>query len=388
MIPISYNLRNLKVRKATTFASASGIALVVFVFASSFMLSKGMDEAMDRSARPDVAVILRKGSVAELESTIEQSKVALVEGFPEVARDARDIPQVVGELVVLIHLPKTGEKTTSNILVRGVPDDAVAFRSSLKIVEGKMPQPGTDEVMIGQGIRGRFQGAELNGSIPLSKSRPVRVVGVFSDEGSSYESELWADSHIVQDAFGRDAVVSSIRVRLQSPGKLAAFKAAVEQDRQLDLAVTSEATYYDRQSEGTGAFISSIGTIVALLFSLAAVLGATITMNTALANRQREIGTLRALGFSRRSILLSFLLEAMFLGLMGGTVGLLASVSMSFFKITTLNLTAHTEVAFSLNVTPEILGGSLLLAIVMGLVGGAPPALRAALVSPIKAMRT
>jgi putative ABC transport system permease protein len=388
VIPIAYNIRNLKVRKATTLASAGGIALVVFVFASAFMLSEGMKRALDKSAQPDVAVVLRKGALSELESTVEQPKVALVANLPQVARSPSGAPLAVGELVVLIHLRRSDEPLTSNILVRGVPDDAAAFRPRLKIIEGKPPRPGTDEVMIGQGLRGRFEGAQLGGSITLMKNRPVRVVGVFSDEGSSYESELWADSNLIQSAFGREAVISSIRLRLQARGQMDALKAAVEQNRQLDMAVISEPGYYERQSEGTGAFINVIGTLVAVLFSLAAMLGATITMNTALTNRQREIGTLRALGFSRGSILLSFLLESVMLGLLGGAVGMAASVLMSFFKLSTLNLTAHTEVVFSFVVTPNILLGSLLLAILMGLLGGAPPAVRAALVSPIKAMRT
>jgi putative ABC transport system permease protein len=235
--------------------------------------------------------------------------------------------------------------------------------------------------------RGRFRGLELGQSFELKKNRPVKVVGVFSDEGSSFESEVWADIHAVRTAFGREGYVSSIRVRLDAASKFDAFKALVEQNRQLGLNVQREADFYAKQSEMTADFLTIMGTMIAVLFSIGAMIGATITMNAQVANRQREIGTLRALGFQRGSILVSFLLESIVLSLIGGGIGALAALLLKFVKITMLNAGTWSEMAFGFEPTPDIIIRAMVLAGVMGILGGFLPAVRAARVSPIEAMR-
>jgi putative ABC transport system permease protein len=386
MIPVKYNYRNLVVRKTTTIAAAFGLALVVFVFAAAQMLGNGIKKTLGRSAGAENAIVLRRGSSAEMESGIEENQVNLV--LAQAAQiGASKKPPGVGEILVVILMDKLGTNGVSNVTVRGVPETVFEFRNSAKIIEGRAAKPGSDEVVVGSGIRGRFKGLELGQSFDIKKNRPVKVVGVFADDGSSFESEVWADIHTVRTAFGREGYVSSVRVRLDAASKFDAFKALVEQNRQLGLAVQREADYYEKQSEATSIFLTIMGTMIAVLFSIGAMIGATITMNAQVANRQREIGTLRALGFSRRSILTSFLLESIVLATIGGLVGAAASLGLSFVKITMLNAGTWSEIAFTFEPTPAIIIRSMVLAGFMGVVGGFLPAIRAARVSPIEAMR-
>jgi putative ABC transport system permease protein len=386
MVPIKYNVRNLVVRKTTTLAAAGGLALVVFVFATVLMLGNGIKKAFGRAASNDVAIVLRKGSDNEMSSGIEESQVNLVVAQASQVGASRQ-PAGIGELVVVIILDKLGTDGVSNITVRGVPEDVMKFRPTAKLVAGQMPKPGTDEVLIGAGLRGRFKGLDLGQTFELKKNRPAKVVGVFEDQGSSFESEVWADIHSVRQAFGREGYVSSVRVRLDSPSKFDAFKTLVEQNRQLGLLAMRETEYYEKQSEMTATFLTGMGVMIAFFFSLGAMIGAMITMHAQVASRQREIGTLRALGFSRASILFSFLFESMVLALVGGVVGAGASLAMQFVKITTLNANSWSEIVFTFEPTPQILVGAMIVAGVMGLLGGFMPAIRAARVSPIEAMR-
>jgi putative ABC transport system permease protein len=387
MIPVKYNYRNLIVRKTTTIAAAFGLALVVFVFAAAQMLGNGIKRTLGRSANPENAIVLRKGSSAEMESGIEEAQVNLVLAQAQQIGASKK-PPGVGEVLVVILMDKLGTANgVSNVTVRGVPEDVLGFRSTAKIVEGRAAKPGTDEVVVGSGIRGRFKGLELGQSFEIKKNRPVKVVGVFADDGSSFESEVWADIHTIRTAFGREGYVSSIRVRLDAASKFDAFKALVEQNRQLGFSVQREGDYYAKQSEMTADFLTIMGTMIAVLFSIGAMIGATITMNAQVAGRTREIGTLRALGFSRFSILFSFLLESVVLSVIGGAVGALASLGLGFIKVTLINFSSWSEIVWSFEPTPKILISSVLLAAFMGIIGGFLPAIRASRVSPVEAMR-
>lgn len=387
MIPIKYNYRNLVVRKTTTIAAAFGLALVVWVFSAAQMLGTGIKKTLGRSAAADVAIVLRKGSSTEMESGIEDQQVNLILSQAQQV-GASKVPPGIGEVLIVILMDKIGTANgVSNVTVRGVPETVLKFRTTAKIVEGREPKPGTDEVIVGKGIRGRFKGLELGQSFEIKKNRKVNVVGVFADDGSSFESEVWADDQTVKTAFGREGFVSSVRVRLDSPAKFDAFKALVDQNRQLGLQVMREADYYAKQSEMTADFLTILGTLIAVFFSVGAMIGATITMNAQVANRQREIGTLRALGFSKWSILTSFLLESVVLAVIGGGVGAIASLGLGFVKITMLNAGTWAEVVFGFEPTPEIILKAVLMAGVMGIVGGFLPAFRASRVSPIVAMR-
>ncbi|MGK3986040.1 ABC transporter permease [Sorangium sp. So ce136] len=387
MIPVAYNVRNLVVRKTTTVATAAGLGLVVFVFASVLMLANSVERTMGRTARSDVAVVIRKGSDVEMASSVEEQQIGVILASPEVARRQDGKPDGVAEVVAVINLDKLGTDGVSNVQVRGVPDDVLAFRPQVTIVEGRPAKPGTDEVIVGQAIYGRFKGLSLGESFELRKNRPVKVVGVFSDGGSSSESEVWADLHTTRSAFGREGSVSAVRARLGSASKFDAFEASIEQNRNLGLEAMRESDYYEKQSEGTSLFIKAMGVLIAVFFSIGAMIGAMITMHASIANRQREIGTLRALGFSRLSILTSFLIESILLALVGGALGVLAALGMRFVRFSTINFASFSEIVFTFEPTPGILIASVLVAVVMGVLGGFFPALRAARISPIQAMR-
>ncbi len=385
MIPIRYNVRSLAVRKTTTVATALGIALVVFVLASSLMLSAGIKKTLAVSGHPDIAIVMRKGSDAELGSVVEDPSIGLIMAAPGVSKTAK--PAGVGEIVVVAAMEKLGAVGVSNVQMRGVTDDVLQFRPEVHIIEGRPAQPGTDEVIVGKQIRGRFKGVELGQSFDVKKNRPAKVVGVFAAGGSSHESEIWVDRETLRSAFGREGIVSSVRVKLESPSSFDAFQLGVESDKRMGLMAQRETVYYERQSEGTSKLVGAMGTLIAVFFSMGAMIGAMITMYAAVANRQREIGTLRALGFSRRSILASFLIESIVLALAGGLIGTLAAIGMGFVKFSMMNFASWSEIVFSFDPTPGILGFAIGFAGLMGLLGGFFPAIRAARVSPVAAMR-
>lgn len=388
MIPISYNVRSLFVRKATTIATALGIGLVVFVLSASLMLGAGIQKTLVSGGRPDYALVLRKGSDTELASSIEVRTVSLVLAAAGVKKTNEGAPVGAGELVVVITMAKRGtEGQVSNVQVRGISDNVLTLRPDVKIVEGRAPTPGTDEVMVGRGIAGRFEGVELGKSFELKKNRPVKVVGIFDAGGSSFESEIWADIDTVRSSFGREGLVSSVTVRLDSSSRYEAFKAIMETDKQLGLEAFREKDYYEKQSQGTSIFVWALGIVITIFFSIGAMIGATITMNAAVAQRQREIGTLRALGFSRTSILFSFLLEAVVLASIGGLCGLFSAFLLSFAEVSMMNFATFQEVTFGFDPNPLLLAIAFVFGAAMGILGGFFPALRAARVSPVDAMR-
>ncbi len=388
MIPIQYNVRSLAVRKTTTLATAFGIALVVFVLASSLMLASGIKKTMATSGSPSNGFVIRKGSDTELSSSVETKHVNLVLAAPGVKKDDQGAPLGAGEVIVVVALDKTGtEGQVSNVQVRGVTDRVMKVRPQVRISKGRPAQPGTDEALIGKNLEGRFRGLEVGQKFDLKKNRPLTVVGVFEANGSSFESEVWADIETVRTSFGREGLASSITVQLDSPSKFDAFAAMVENDKQLGLEAQRENAYYEKQSEGTSLFVTALGIVVAIFFSFGAMIGAMITMYAAVSQRAREIGTLQALGFSRASILGSFLLEAVLLALAGGVVGATAAVGMSFVKFSMMNFATWQEVSFQFDPTPKILLTAVLFGGLMGVLGGFFPALRAARTSPLEAMR-
>ncbi|HSC88753.1 MAG TPA: ABC transporter permease, partial [Polyangiaceae bacterium] len=256
-----------------------------------------------------------------------------------------------------------------------------------KLVEGRPATPGTDEAIIGKGVRGRFLGMDLGQSFELKKNRPVNVVGVFESDGSSFESEIWVDADTLRSSFGRPGITSSVLVQLDSASSYDGFKEAVEHDKQLGLQAFRETEYYEKASENTSIFITAIGIMVTVFFSLGAMIGATITMYAAVSQRSKEIGTLKALGFSSFSILTAFVIESVFLSLVGGAFGALCSLGMGLVKFSMMNFATWQEISFSFTATPGILVGSVLVGGLMGFLGGLLPAVRAALLSPIAAMR-
>ncbi|MCC7542727.1 MAG: ABC transporter permease [Deltaproteobacteria bacterium] len=387
MVPIVYNLRSLAVRKTTTLATAGGVALVVFVFAAVLMLSEGVKRTLGRSGSDDIAIVLRDGSDAELSSGIEAPQIALITAPSEVKRRGGGAPDAAAEIVAVLSLDKVGTDGQSNAQIRGVPDDVMSFRPSVRLVAGRVPRPGADEAMIGNAIRGRFRGLDMGQSFEIRKNRNLTVVGVFEDGGSSYESEIWAGRDQVQSALGRGTVVSSVRVRLRSRDVFERYQRQLQSNRQLGVDVMRESDYYAKQSEGLSIFINALGILVAFFFSVGAVIGAMITMHASVANRSREIGTLRALGFKRWQILLCFLLESSILALVGGLLGAAASLSMALVRFPMVNFASWSEIVFTFEPTPGVIIASLVVAVLMGLVGGFLPAVRAARADVLSAIR-
>lgn len=386
MIPLKYSMRSLMVRKATTIATGLGIALTVCVLSGALMLSAGIKKTMANAGRSDVGLVLRKGSDNEMSSGVEDPQIGLVTSMPGVKKDGTK-PVGSGEVVVVAAMNKLGANGVTNVLIRGMTEDALLLRPNLKIVAGRKPNPGADEAMVGGRIRGRIEGLDLEQSFAIKKNRNVKVVGVFEDGGSAGESEVMVDLDVVRSSFGREGGVSSVRVQLESSAAFDGFKTSLEQDKRLGLEAFREDQFMEKQSEGTSKFMVALGSLIAFFLSIGAMIGAAITMYSSVANRQREIGTLRALGFSRASILICFVFESLVLAAGGGIVGIAGALALGTVKFSMLNYASWSELVFSFDPTPEIILTTVAFALGMGFIGGFLPALRASRVSPLAAMR-
>ena len=388
-VPVTYNLRSLLVRKVSTALTALGLALVVFVFATVLMLGRGIEQTLAASGSRDNVKVLRKGAQSEIQSGVTTELSRLVTAAPEVAVAADGAPLASPEMIVLIFaLRTTPESDTdgSNIAVRGVSARALEVHPGITLA-GRMFQPGTSEIVIGKALAGRFQGMALGQKVRFAR-REWSVVGVLDSKGSSFDSEVWGDVDQFGDAFQRRGGYSSLTVRLRDRAMLPALEARLGADPQLSqLDVVRESAYYEAQSKGLSAFIKFLGTFVAIIFAVGAALGAMITMYAQVAARTREIGTLRALGFRRRAVLVSFLVESVLLGLAAGVVGLFGASFMRYASFSTVNFQSFSEVTVRFALSGPIVAWSLAFAAVMGYAGGLLPAMRAARMPIIDATR-
>jgi putative ABC transport system permease protein len=389
MIPLQYTFRSLAVRKATTLSTTGGIALVIFVFATALMLSAGIRKTLSSSGKAANAIVLRRGATSEASSVFPQQLVGMVLTQPGIKMDERGSPLGIGEIVVIGGLPKVGGKPKDivNVIIRGVPANVLAFRPEVRVIEGRPAQVGTEEVTIGKAIRGRLAGVDLNGTFELAKGHTVKVVGVFDSGGSSFDSEIWADRDVLTAAYGRQGLMSSVRLQLQSAAAFDTLKAAIGADKRLGLTAIREVDFYEQQSDMLSTLVIMLGTLVSLFVGIGAMLGAAVTMHGAVAQRSREIGTLRALGFARSSVLMSFLFESVVIATIGGVIGTLASLSMRYVQFSLSNPSTYAETIFSFDPTPRVIGTALMVAVIMGVLGGFLPALRAARLSTIDALR-
>ena len=384
-IPLSYIVRNLWTRKLTTALTAGGMALVVFVFATVLMLEEGLRNTLVQTGMADNAVVIRRSSVTEVQSAVDRSQAAIATSAPEVAYGADGEPMVSKEVVVLINLDKRGSRKPSNVVIRGVGPKGAALRPQVKLVEGRMFRPGSSEIITGRAIAQRFKGAGLNETLRFG-GREWTVVGLFDAGGSGFDSEIWGDADQMMQAFRRNAY-SVVILELVSVDRLAEFRARLEGDQRLTLETKRETVFYAEQSEMLANFIRILGLTLSVIFSMGAIIGAMITMYAAVSNRTAEIGTLRALGFQRRSILAAFLLESLFLSLLGGAIGLFVASFMQLVSVSTMNWQSFSEIAFTFTLTPRIVVQSLLFAAFMGLLGGVLPAARAARLKIVDALR-
>lgn len=384
-VPFSYSFRNLRTRYLTTLLTASGMALVVFVFASILMLSEGLRKTLVETGSPDNVVITRKAADSEVQSGIEREQAAIVETQPEIVVGPEGRSLVAKELVVLIGLYKRGSDKPSNVVIRGIGKNSLALRPQVKLMKGRMPRPGSYEIMAGQSIAHNFKGGGIGESLRFAM-RDWTVVGVFDAGNTGFSSEIWGDVDQLMQAFRRP-VYSSVLFKLRDSSKFEGVKNRLESNPRLTLEARRETRYYADQSEMMAKFLRILGLALSIIFSLGAVIGAMITMYAAVANRTAEIGTMRALGFRRKDILLAFLMESLLLGLIGGGTGLILSTLMQFITVSTLNFQTFSELSFAFTLTGDIVYKSLLFSLVMGFVGGALPALRAARMNIVEALR-
>lgn len=384
-IPFSYTLRNLWTRKLTTALTAGGMALVVFVFAAVQMLDTGLRQTLIATGQPDNIHVTRRAAGAEISSAVDRAQAAVVESQPEIAVGPAGMRMASREVVVLITLPKRDTGVATNVTTRGVGAAAFDLRPQLRITAGRLFKPGSAEVIVGSSIAQRFDGAAVGSALRFG-GRQWRVVGQFEAKGSAYDSEIWADADQLQQAFRRNAY-SAVVARLAEPDTLPALKVRIEGDPRLTLDVKSEREFFEEQSKALSNFISYLGLTLSVIFSVGAMIGAMITMYAAVATRTGEIGTLRALGFRRTNILATFLLEAVLLGIVGGVAGLLLASLMQFIHISTLNWQSFAELAFTFTLTPQIIATSMAFAVLMGVLGGFLPAVRAARLSIVDALR-
>lgn len=384
-VPLSYSIRNLRTRRLTTALTAGGMALVVFVFATVLMLEAGLRATLVQTGTYDNVVVTRRAAGTEVQSSVERVQAMIVEAQPEVALAPDGAPFASRETVVLITLPKRSSGDPSNVVIRGVGRHGLRLRPQVRLMEGRLFQPGASEIIAGRAIAERFVGAGIGERLRFGM-RDWTVVGVFDAGGTGFDSEVWGDADQLMQAFRRSAY-SSVVLKLADPGGFDAYKRRVEADPRLTVEAKREAQFYADQSQVLADFIRILGMTLSVIFSIGAVIGAMVTMYSAVANRTREIGTLRALGFRRGSILAAFLAESVALALAGGAAGLAAASLMQLVTVSTTNWQSFSELAFRFTLTPGIVAQSLLFSALMGLAGGFLPALRAARLNIVDALR-
>ncbi len=384
-LPLSYIVRNVVARKLTTALTAGGMALVVYVFATVLMLAAGLEQTLVATGQDDNVVVIRRGAQTEVQSGVDRRQAGIVESLPDIAIGQDGERLISKEPVVLINLPKRDSGKPSNVVIRGVTPAGAVLRPRVKLVAGRMFQPGTSEVISGRSIANGFQGAGVGETLRFA-SRDWTVVGVFDAGRTGFDSEIWGDAEQMLQAFRRLGF-SALIFKLADTDRFDAVKTAIESDPRLTLEAKRETRFYADQSEALSKFISYLGTSISVIFSIGAIIGAMITMYASVASRTAEIGTLRALGFSRTAILTAFLVESLLLGLIGGIVGLAAASTMQAISISTMNFQTFAELAFSFTLTPRIVAASLAFSLLMGFIGGFLPAARAARLKIVDALR-
>ena len=385
-IPFSYIWRSLWARRLTTLLTVGGVALVVFVFAGVLMLARGLQQTLVDTGAPDNVIVLRRSANSELVSQINRETASLIESQPEAAVDAAGRPLVSKELMVVISLPRKGSRDAANISVRGVSPQGMELHPGVRIVQGRPFQFGTHEVTVGTNIAQRFQGVALGSELFFGGDRWT-VVGIFDAGRTGFDSEIWGDVDQQMQAFGRP-VFGSVTFRIRDLGQLGALQERLRADpRTQYVDLKPERQFYREQSQGMATFIRILGLVVTSIFSVGAMIGAMITMYAAVATRVVEVGTLRALGFQRRSVLVAFLVEAIVLAAVGGAAGVGLASLLSFARVSTMNFGTFSEIGFGFTLSTGVVGSAITFALVMGVVGGFLPAVRAARLSIVTALR-
>ena len=385
-LAFNYSFRHLLQRRTQAALTVGGIALVVFVFVATLMLAKGLEYTLATTGSPQNAIIIQSGAENEIQSGISRPNAAILTAQPEVERDAEGSAVVSEDVVVLVSLRKRDDGEPSNVTVRGVSKNALQVRRGVRVIAGRLPQPGTREVMVGRATNSKFAGTDIGQAVRIV-GIDWAIVGVFEDGRSAFNSEIWGDADVLMPAFRREGF-SSVTVRLSPGADFEALKQRLQSDRRFAVDVSRETDFYESQSRQLALFIRVLGMFVSVVFSLGAIIGAMITMYSSVSNRTREIGVLRALGFPRRNIFSAFVKECLLLGLAGGLCGVFAAFFLTFVSFATTNFNTFSDISFGFRMTPRIAVEGVVFALIMGMIGGAFPALRASRLNIVKALRS
>jgi putative ABC transport system permease protein len=372
-----FGVLSIPQRRGSVAAATIGIAGVVAVFVGVLSISVGFRKALEASGSPDGAIVLRGGADTEMTSGFSRGETRVIADAPGIARNEEG-PLASAELFVIINLPKRSSGTDANVPLRGVERAGPAVREQFKIIEGRMFEPGKNEIIVGQGAMNEFAGLRLGDMVEIGRFK-WPVVGVFTAQGGTAESEIWTDAAILQSAYNRGETYQSMYVHLESPEAFTRFKDALTADPRLSVKVLRQSEYYAEQSAMITKLITTLGVAIAALMAVGAIFGALNTMYSSVGARTREIATLRALGFGSGAVVVAVMLEAMVLALLGGAVGaVFAYVQFNGFRTATMNWQSFSQVTFAFSVTPQLLLGGIIIASGIGLIGGLLPAIRAA----------
>ena len=385
-LPLNYSAKSLFVRKTTTIVTIFGISLVSFVYAAVLMLSGGIKETLVQTGSPDNAIIIQRSSITETTSSLTRDHANILKSYPGIARNAEGRLIATPEVMVIVNLKKKDSDDIVNAPLRGTETNVFDLRQNVKLIEGRMFTPGTSEIVVGTAARRNYEQCKIGDKLFFGK-REWNVVGVFDAGRNGFDSEVWGDTEQFMQAFRRP-LYSSMTVKLTGQEAFENYQALADNDKRLRVDVKQEQQFYADQSESIAGFIRILGTVVTTIFSIGAIIGAMITMYAAVANRTREIGTLQALGFSRKSILLGFLIESSLLAMIGGLIGLLVASGLSQFSISTVNFDSFSEMEFRFSLSTETITNVLLFALFMGFSGGFLPAVRAARLKVVDALRS
>jgi putative ABC transport system permease protein len=385
-LPLYYNVRNVRVRWQLTLLAIVGIALVVAVFAVLMSMSAGFEAALRSTGRPDNAIVVQRGSGSELTSGIPLADRNMIVVDDRVARDAQGQPLASWELVVVLGLPRASDGQQANVTLRAVTQRAFEVRGGIRVVEGRSFTPGLDEVIVGKKLTTRIAGLELGGNVRYQQKQ-FRIVGLFESEGQAFESEVWGDYDTFAAIFQRGQGSNSLVVRMKDPGAIPELDRWIRAQPQMQLQAVPERKYYEDQAGPLARILRSLAAFVAVVMGIGAVFGAINTMYAIVSARTREIGTLRALGFPRRAILVSFLFESVILAVIGGAIGCVLALPMNGFSTGTGQTQSFSEIAFAFRITPRIVVTGMVLAVAMGVLGGLLPALRGARMAITSALR-
>jgi putative ABC transport system permease protein len=376
-IPFVYNLRSMRARWLSAIVAVVGIAGTVGVFCAMLALARGFHATLVTSGSPQNALIRRAGSSAELDGSVALDQVKVIEDAPGIMRENGQ-PLVSPEAVVIAGFNLRTTHTNANVQVRGVSEETLKVRPNIKIIEGRFFQPGLAELVIGKNVESMYEGLEFGKPINFG-GQTWNVVGVFDAGGSAFDSEVWADSRVLNQVYKRpENLYQSVTVRLDSPAAYNQLKDALTADPKLTVEVDRELDYYARQSQVLTTLITVLGGLVAVIMGIGAVIGALNTMYSAVSERSREIATMRAIGFAGSSIAVSFVFEALIIALIGGLLGCLFVLPLNGYTTGTMNMQTFSHMAFAFKVTPPLLVAGVFFALLMGLIGGVPPAIRAA----------